>query len=174
MRRVKVVSYDSAWIQLFQEEAEQIKRIFGDEVIETHHIGSTAIPGIHAKPVLDLMPVVREIHQADRYTSAMEQLGYVAMGENGIEGRRFFQKGGDERTHHVHVFAEGDDEITRHLRFRDFMRAHPLEAERYSRLKQRLAAAYPYDLSGYIEGKDSYIKDIDRQAKEWALSKPEN
>ena len=169
-----MVSYDPAWIQLFQDEAEQIKQIFGEEVIGIHHIGSTAIPGIHAKPVLDLMPVVKEISHVDRFNPAMEQLGYVAMGENGIAGRRFFQKGGDERTHHVHMFAVGDDEITRHLAFRDFMIAHPAEAERYSVLKQRLAAAYPYEMNGYIEGKDSFIREMDRRAKEWTLSKPEN
>ena len=169
-----MVPYDKGWAQHFLKEAEEIKRIFGDEVIEIHHIGSTAIPGIHAKPVLDMMPVVKEFSRVDRFNPAMEQLGYAAMGENGIPGRRFFKKGGDERTHHVHVFGEGDIEITRHLLFRDYMIAHPDEAGRYGRLKQKLAAAYPHDISRYIEGKDSYIQEIDQQAKEWAKSKREN
>lgn len=97
----------------------------------------------------------------------MERIGYEAKGEFGITGRRFFIKGGDKRTHHVHVFEKGDKEIARHLAFRDYMLAHPKEAQQYSQLKQTLAQKHLLDIQQYIEGKNDYLQKIDEKAKNW-------
>ncbi len=98
----------------------------------------------------------------------MIERGYRPQGEFGIPGRRFFVKGSDaQRTHHVHAFQAGDTEIERHLNLREYMIAHPEEAQVYSRLKQELALEFPEDIEGYMEGKDGFIKEVDKRAGAW-------
>ena len=103
-RIVEVVPHDPNWEKIFKEEAKKIKKIFKEIFIDIHHIGSTAIPLIKAKPIIDIMVEVEDINKVDIYNKQMEELGYVALGEYGIPKRRFFQKGGNKRTHHVHIF----------------------------------------------------------------------
>ncbi len=102
-------------------------------------------------------------------TPAMVALGYEAMGEYGLVGRRYFRKENPPgiRTHHVHIYEIYSPEIERHLAFRDYMIAHPEEAEQYSQLKQKLAQKYPQDIEGYMDGKDEYVKRIERKAIQW-------
>ncbi|MBD7908533.1 GrpB family protein [Sporosarcina gallistercoris] len=166
-RKVEVLPYSSLWLSAFQEEAAILRGIFGSDVLEVHHIGSTAVVGLSAKPVIDLLLVVRSIACVDAHNDAMRGIGYEPKGENGIEGRRYFQKGGNERSHHVHVFEEGCAEITRHLLFRDFLRAHPARAMEYGELKTQLAEQYPDDIEKYIEGKSEVIRQIECDAAEW-------
>ncbi len=161
MRKIEVVEYDPKWPELFKLEAEQIKQALGSNCIEIHHIGSTSIPGLKAKPVIDILPVVRDIQEVDKATKAMESLGYEAKGEYGIAFRRYFQKGGNERTHHVHVYQEGDPEIRRYLKFRDWMRSHPSDATNYANLKVELAKKFPHDILQYCNGKDPFVASID-------------
>jgi GrpB-like predicted nucleotidyltransferase (UPF0157 family) len=97
----------------------------------------------------------------------MIQLGYDPQGENGIPNRRYFSKGGDNRTHHVHMFQSGNEEINRHLQFRDYLIAHPKKALDYSNLKEKLAKQFPSQIDQYIEGKDALIKEIDLLAEKW-------
>ncbi|WP_179134058.1 GrpB family protein [Halobacillus massiliensis] len=170
MREVKIVPYSLHWPAMFNAEAVRVKSIFGKEMAGIHHIGSTSIPSIHAKPVIDILVEVNDIRKVDRYNSEMQMLGYEAKGEHGIAGRRFFKKGGNSRTHHIHVFESGSREAARHLAFRDYMRAHPEEALTYSQLKQRLAEKHPFDIDSYIEGKDAYIKEIEQKGLEWKES----
>ena len=159
--KIEVVEYDSSWPGLFELEAEQIKNALGCNCVEVHHIGSTSIPGLSAKPIIDMLPVVRDIQEVDKVTKAMESLGYEAKGEYGIAFRRYFQKGKDTRTHHVHVYQEGDPEINRYLKFRDWMRSHPLDAENYAKLKVELAKKFPHDILQYCIGKDAFVASID-------------
>jgi GrpB-like predicted nucleotidyltransferase (UPF0157 family) len=167
MRKVDVSSHKKEWLLMFQLESETLKDIFGDLIINIHHIGSTAIPYIKAKPVIDIMIEVINICEVDKFNDQMEQLDYISYGENGIPNRRFFSKGGDNRTHHVHIFEQGNSEISRHIAFRDYMIAHPEEAQKYSQLKQSLADKYPTNIEMYIEGKSDYIKSIDKKAEKW-------
>jgi GrpB-like predicted nucleotidyltransferase (UPF0157 family) len=171
VRLVEVVSYDNAWGAMFKEEKHKLSRALGDEVVEVHHIGSTAIPQMWAKPTIDILVVVRDIEKVDKHNRSMTAIGYAAMGEYGISGRRFFTKGQSSRTHHVHVFQEGSPQIERHLRFRDFMIAHPSEAARYAELKRELAERFKSDIDSYCEGKDAFIRDIDAKASIWARKK---
>lgn len=168
LRRITVVPYDARWSDLFQEEADELTAMFGGEVVAIHHIGSTAIPGIHAKPIIDILVEVQDIERIDAFNQEMAERGYVPKGEFGIRGRRFFIKGTEEsRTHHVHVFQTGDAEFERHLVFRDYLRAHPEEAQAYSRLKQELARRFPNDIDSYMAGKDDLIKATERKARAW-------
>ena len=170
-RKVEIKEYDPQWKQEYEKEKEKLVEIFSDIVVDIHHIGSTAIPKIKAKPIIDIMVVVEDINKVDEYNEEMIELGYTPKGEFGIENRRFFPKGGNERSHHVHVFPKGDPEVKKHLNFRDYLRAHPKEARQYSQLKEVLAAKYYYNIDKYIEGKNDFIQEIDRKAAKWAAKK---
>ncbi|MBB4822931.1 GrpB-like predicted nucleotidyltransferase (UPF0157 family) [Sporosarcina luteola] len=171
MRKVEVIPYSNGWPSTFQEEASELKRVFGSELIEIYHIGSTSVIGLSAKPIIDIMPVVKEIARIDSLHEAMRELGYEAKGENGIAGRRYFQKGGNDRTHHVHVYEERSPEIGRHLAFRDYLRAHPAIAKKYGDVKEELAKRYPNDIAAYIKGKEQLALEIEREAVEWVQKK---
>ena len=166
-RRVEVVSYNSNWKRMYKEESEKIKNILNDIIVDIHHIGSTAIPGIKAKPVIDILVEVKDIEAVDRYNNKMEELGYEVMGEYGIPKRRFFRKGENKRTHHIHIFQVGNEEIERHINFKEYLIAHPDKAREYSKLKEKLANKYTYGAENYTNGKNDFIKEIDRKAKLW-------
>lgn len=117
MRKVIVLPYDKQWEILFTEEADVLKKILREEVHTIHHFGSTSVPGLPSKAIIDLLAVVEDIALIDLYNQALAFLGYEAKGENGIKGRRYFQKGGDERTHHLHIYQIDNPEIERHLVF---------------------------------------------------------
>lgn len=172
MRKVEVVPHDPRWRDAFAAEAKRVASALGDNVSAVHHIGSTAIPDIHAKPVIDLLVEAGDIAEVDGRSSAMELLGYEVMGEYGIPGRRYFRKDNGEgiRTHHVHVFEAGSAEAERHLAFRDYMIAHPAEAQSYSELKRKLADEHPQSIDDYMDGKDDFIKEADRRAARWRTS----
>jgi GrpB-like predicted nucleotidyltransferase (UPF0157 family) len=170
IKHIEVVPYNPTWPQMFEEEAVRIKQALGENCLEVHPIGSTAVPGLRAKPIIDLLPVVSDIQKVDQAASAMKALGYEAKGENGILFRRFFQKGGKRRTHNVHVFEEGSPEIEKHLIFRDWMRSHEKNREEYAQLKQRLAEQFPDDIMGYSVGKNMFIKDILRETGDEGLT----
>lgn len=155
MRVVRVVPYDPNWQEMFEKESLLIRQALGGNCLAVHHIGSTAVPGLAAKPIIDILPVVKNILEVD--ADAMSRIGYEAKGEYGMPFRRFFQKG----SHHVHVFEEGSPEISRHLKFRDWLRTHPEEREAYARLKMELAKKYPGDIFRYCLGKEAFITAID-------------
>jgi GrpB-like predicted nucleotidyltransferase (UPF0157 family) len=170
MRNIVVVRYDPIWIERFRSEAALITGIFGAELLSIHHIGSSAIPGMSAKPVIDIMPLVSNIGKVDALNAAMMRIGYEPLGEYGIVGRRFFVKGGDtSRTHHVHAYEPANPEVAQHLDFRDYLAAHPTEAQQYADLKAKLVEQYRDDIDGYMRGKDAFIKSILVQARQWRL-----
>jgi len=166
---IVLARYDPTWTGAFSREAEQLLRAYGDLLLEVHHIGSTAIPGLVAKPVIDMLAVAPSVEALDARGEVFTALGYQVMGEFGIPGRRYFRKDdlAGRRTHQVHAFAEGSDEIRRHLDFRDYLRAHPAIAEAYGTLKQRLASECNGDMRCYSDGKTAFIRDIDRRAAIW-------
>jgi GrpB-like predicted nucleotidyltransferase (UPF0157 family)/8-oxo-dGTP pyrophosphatase MutT (NUDIX family) len=165
-RQVEVVPYAPAWPRLYQAEAASLAALLGEELVEIHHIGSTSVPGLAAKPIVDILPVVREIGRIDALNDLLLAAGYVPKGENGIAGRRFFSKDGTgARRVHVHLFAAGHPEIARHLDFVAYLRAHPAEAAAYAELKRELAGRFPGDPAGYTEAKSEFIRAIDARAR---------
>ncbi|WP_373894126.1 GrpB family protein [Virgibacillus sp. CBA3643] len=167
MRNVVVTPYNTNWPTMFEKEVNKLHNILGSEIIEIHHIGSTSVKGLKAKPVIDIMPVVKNISRIDTFNSAMISTGYEPKGENGIPDRRYFQKGGDNRTHHVHIYALGNPEIERHLAFRDYLRAHPDDLKRYGDLKGELSKRFPNDIETYIKGKEQLVLEIESKAMIW-------
>ena len=168
-RRVTVVPYDPRWPQAFAAASAEVAAAFGANLLDIHHIGSTAIPGMHAKPVIDMLGIVADIAAVDSRHAQMQALGYEPMGEFGIPGRRYFRRDdhAGERTHQVPAFQSGSH-VQRHLAVRDFLRAHPEPAEQYATLKRRLAAAHPNDIEAYMDGKDAFIKEMEARALAWA------
>jgi GrpB-like predicted nucleotidyltransferase (UPF0157 family) len=172
MSKVRVVPHDPRWRDAFEAEAGLVASALGDGAVAIHHVGSTAIPDIHAKPIIDLLVEVRDLAEADARSAAMESLGYQVMGEYGIPGRRYFRKDDHEgiRTHHVHAFQAGSAEVVRHLAFRDYLVAHPDDARRYGELKRKLAEEHPHSMDAYMDGKEGFIRKIDYRAALWRSS----
>jgi GrpB-like predicted nucleotidyltransferase (UPF0157 family) len=172
MRKIEVVPNDPMWRNAFETEKRHVGSALGENVVAIHHIGSTAIPNIYAKPVVDLLVEVGNITEVDGRSSEMESLGYEVMGEFGIPRRRYFRKDNEKgiRTHQIHAFETGSAEIERHIAFRDYMIAHPEEAQRYSELKRKLAEKHSQSMDEYMDGKDEFIKEMDLKATQWRLS----
>ncbi len=166
-RSILLTLHDPAWSQKFTDEAQLIKNVLGDELVAIHHIGSTAIRGIKAKPVIDILPEVHDIEKIDSLNGEMVKLGYTPRGENGIPLRRYFIKDmNGVRAYQTHIFQAGNPEIARHLNFRDYMRAHPDEAKAYEALKENLAAQFDNTLD-YANAKSDFVRERDRRASEW-------
>lgn len=166
--KIMIKNHSEEWAQMFKDEACLIKGILGDELVEVHHIGSTSVNGLKAKPIIDIMPVVKNIEKVDSFNKQMEQIGYESLGEFGIKGRRYFRKGADHRTHQIHVFQlDNEIDIDRHLAVRDYLQTHSDKAKRYGELKENLAKKFPNNIRLYADGKDSFVKELEQKALAW-------
>lgn len=164
-QHVTISDYDPQWPQQYQREKEALAASLGDNCMALYHIGSASVPGLAAKPIIDIMGVVKRLEEVDAIRARFGERGYEYLGEWGIAGRRYLRKGGDQRTHQVHIF-QGDDwhNIGRHLAFRDYMRAHEGERRAYAQLKRALAERFPYDIEGYCAGKEEFVKAVEQRA----------
>ena len=121
----------------FEREAASIVGILSDILISIHHIGNTAMEGLCAKPIIDIIPVVTEVEQLDNFDESFRKLGYECLGEFGIPGKRYYRKRGDDRTHQIHIFGMADKgNIERHLAVRDYLRRHAEVSQIYGALKK--------------------------------------
>ena len=174
MDDVEIVDYDPRWPRLFDEEARRLRMVLDPSlpdpslIVGLEHFGSTAIPGLSAKPIIDILIAVRSLSAAQAtFVEALRTLDYVYWADNPKKDRMFFVKGmppyGSKRTHHVHV-TEPQGEMWQRLAFRDYLRAHPEEAGAYERLKRRLAAEHPTDREAYTDAKTAYVENVMRKA----------
>lgn len=164
-QHITVLDYDPEWPLKYNKERDHIIEILKDNCISIYHIGSTSVPGLAAKPVIDIMAVVRSLERTDLAAEKFSNLGYEYLGEFGIAGRRYLRKGGDERTHQLHIFQADDwKNIQRHLAFRDYMRIHKKERDAYATLKKDLAQKFPYDIDGYCDGKENFVRKMEELA----------
>ena len=132
-----------------------------------YHIGSTSVPGLLAKPTIDILIEATDLARVDDLNPIMTDQGYEARGENGIVGRRYFvQANNGIHRVHLHVFQAGNPEISRHLAFRDFLRKYPEIADAYADLKEELAVRYVLEPDAYTDAKEGFIREIDRLAAE--------
>jgi GrpB-like predicted nucleotidyltransferase (UPF0157 family) len=167
---VRLEPHNSDWAEQFFLERTRILRVLGETgrggvAWAVHHVGSTAIPGIHAKPVLDILLEVYPAPLEEEHIAALESLGYEYRGEAGVPGRQFFRT--EPRTRHLHAFKLDSPEVHDHLLFRDYLRAHPVEANRYEALKLELAQAFPDDRPAYTNGKAALIGELLGSAHRW-------
>lgn len=168
--KVEVVPYRRSWADEYAVEQSLLLNSLGDNALEIFHIGSTSIKGLAAKPIIDILISINSLDKLDSLANAFESLGYEVMGEFGIQGRRYYRKGGDIRTHHVHAFKAGDQNIARHLAFRDYLRHHRKVMLEYQDLKIKLAAECNGDIDCYCEGKDKFIKHYEAKALKWYVA----
>lgn len=165
--RVEILPHRAEWDVLARAEADRILRACAGRVVAVEHIGSTAVPGLGAKPILDLMPGIQRLEDGPPTIPAMEALGYICKGEYGIPGRIFFQKmRGDQRMVHAHMFVVGVDDWVRHILFRDHLRTHPDAMRAYEALKLDLAARHSSDRDAYTEAKSEFIRGIVERARQ--------
>ncbi|CAM3491033.1 GrpB family protein [Marinicrinis lubricantis] len=169
MKRLTVIEpYDPNWSLLYAAEERLLRSLLGQELTAIHHIGSTSVPAIgFAKPIIDILAEVKDITFIDLYDEELSLNGYTARGENGIAGRRYFTKGGADRSHHLHIFQTGDMHARNHLLFKQYLTAHPEEADAYGKLKLELAEKYPDDVKQYQEAKESFTAKILDRAIAW-------
>ena len=158
MRTIIVVPYDDKWPEMFEAESLLIKTLLGGVAKGIHYIGSTSVPGLSAKPVIDILLEVSDINELEAYNYAMTRAGYVARGKNGISGRRYFIKGGDYRSHQVHAFAVGNMQVLRHLAFRDYLRKNKDIAGEYAEIKHSAALISKNDAHRYSALKANFIE----------------
>lgn len=156
---VRLAPHDEEWHRLFAREEARLREALGGLAAAFEHVGSTAVCGISAKPVIDIAVAVREIADAARCVAPLEAAGYEYRGENGIPGRHYFTRG-EPRTHHLHLVELGGELWRSHLLFRDYLRRHPRVAEAYEDLKKRRAREHPEDRGAYTDGKADFIKSV--------------
>ena len=172
-RKVELVPHDPAWAAQAAAESARLFEAIGGTLIRIEHIGSTSMPGIVAKPTIDLMPIVKSLSELDARQPHVESLGYVWRGEFGIPGRRYcIREEQRRRLFHVHCHEAGHPEIARTLNFRDYLRAHADEARAYEALKRVAAAAHPADTLAYSNAKSDWIRACIERATDWARRRP--
>ncbi len=160
--------YAATWPAAFVHEVKCLEGLLGDELVTIHHIGSTSVPGLAAKPIIDLLPLVHDITRIDQYNPIMIAAGYQVWGEYGLPGRRYFNKDANGmRTHNVHVYAFDHPEVTRHLAFCAYLRAHPAACAEYVAVKRLAYAQHPADINAYNHAKDPWIKATEPLALAW-------
>jgi GrpB-like predicted nucleotidyltransferase (UPF0157 family) len=160
--RVELVDHDPRWAELFEEERERLAGVFDGRAVGIEHIGSTSVPDLCAKPIVDVLIGLRELELTDEQIAAMQRLGYDYLGEHGLPGRLFFRK--DPRTHHVHVVQYGGEHWERQMVFRDTLRSDPEERRRYDEFKRRLAEeGHPRE--AYTELKTPFIREVEARAR---------
>lgn len=160
---VIIVPYDPSWPKQYEEEKDRLQKALGSLVVQIFHIGSTAVPGLGAKPIIDIIIALGNITDVTGCVLPLEKIGYKHLGENGIPGRHFFRKLSKEtgmRTHHLHIVGAGNEFVEKHLFFRDYLCAHPETVHQYYQLKRELAAKYGKDRDTYTEAKTSFIESV--------------
>ena len=157
---VQLLPHDPSWAELADREGTRLMEAAPGALVAIHHIGSTSIPGIVAKPIVDLMGIGPNLAAIEAARPALEALGYAWHGEYGLEGRRFCTLSdpvSGARRMHLHCYAAGDHSIR-------YLRARPDVAEAYQQMKQRCAASHPHDSNAYTDCKDNWIKRVEAEA----------
>lgn len=168
---VLLVPYDPRWPRLFEAERERVEAAPGARAVGVEHVGSTAVPGLDAKPVVNLLVGVSSMRDAKRCVRPLEGIRYEHRGEAGIPGRLFFRKAHDgRRAYHLHVAEVGGAFWDEHLLFRDYLRAHPQTARYYARLKHELAAREGQDREAYTAAEAGFVKDVLEKTRRSTLS----
>ncbi|MDP3057919.1 MAG: GrpB family protein [bacterium] len=156
-RAVIVMEYDATWPLMFSDISVRLANHLGNLHLRIEHIGSTAVAGLAAKPIIDIDVVYREHWQFEQIAHKLVELGYVYQGNLGIEGREAFTI---DAPHHLYVCHETSVELMRHLAFRDYLRAHPPVASAYGAIKMELTDKYRYDREAYTIGKTHFITEV--------------
>lgn len=163
---VKLEEFSLEWAKEYEKEAKLLKELLGDKVLEIHHVGSTSIKGLKAKPIIDILLVVKSFDELDEIEKMLTDYDYTNMGKQGIEDRYFFPKGSDDaRTHYVHMVEAKTDTYYNQLLFKKYLLEHDEYIDKYCKLKEELALKYSDDRKQYTANKSEFINDVIELAK---------
>lgn len=169
LQPIVVVDYDPEWVCMYEEERTRIVSLIGAYLEEIHHVGSTSIPGLAAKPIIDILAIVPDIRAVEHCVKPLESLDYAYFGENGIPGRHYFRKPSDitfhQHTHHIHMMERSHEQVYAMLNFRDYLRRYPEAVQAYQDLKKELATKYSGDRDAYTDAKQPFVRSILRLAE---------
>lgn len=164
---VELVSHKSKWKELYEQEKERLLEVLGDEIVSIEHCGSTAIPGIPAKPAIDMYAAVESLEVIKIKGSLLKKLGYV-YADKQISGHRelYVKRQDGKDTHYLHFILIGNEAWNNQLLFRDYLRDNPEVSRAYSELKQQLSEEFPQDKHAYTHGKDEFVQRVLKQARQ--------
>ncbi|MCA1676385.1 MAG: GrpB family protein [Actinobacteria bacterium] len=165
---MRVVLYDPRWPARFAELGRRLRNALGEVAVRIDHIGSTAVVGLAAKPVIDIQISVAGLEPVDPFREPLERLGFVYRADNTERTKRYFREPPGEPRTHIHVRRVGSFSEQFPLLFRDYLRAHPDECAAYEKLKRRLAAEFPHDGATYTDAKVPFFWEVIRRADDWA------
>jgi GrpB-like predicted nucleotidyltransferase (UPF0157 family) len=157
---IEISDYDPTWPQAFKCLRNKLLPVVGDIALAVEHVGSTAVPGLAAKPILDIGLVVPSRSDIPELIQRLTLAGYVHRGDLGIEGREAFDGPSEPMKHHLYAYAADNLALRNHILLRDYLRAHQSTAAAYGDLKKRLAREFAYDAKSYVEGKTNFILGI--------------
>lgn len=163
---VELNEYDSKWKLEYLKEEALLKKVLKDKIIEIHHIGSTSIPGLKAKPVIDIIIVIKNINNIKEIENLLKEYDYENKGPQGVEGRCFFVKGSEEaRSFYIHFTEELSDTYYNQIYFKRYLLEHPKYLKEYCDLKEILCSKYSQDRKKYTQGKSNFISNVIKLAK---------
>lgn len=159
-KHVIVEDYNPNWISEFQKIKSELLKILNHKIIDIHHIGSTSVPQLFSKPIIDIDIEIN--NNFNKVKSLLESIGYIHEGNLGIDGREAFKYTNKTHLmkHHLYVLNKDSKELKRHLTFRDYLKNHIDDVKKYGALKKELAEKHPYDIDAYVEGKSHFIENI--------------
>ena len=163
---IVIVDYDANWSHQYEQEKSQVITALGDSIADIQHIGSTSVPGLAGKPVIDMLLGLKQIPPSPTQVLSLENLGYLYLSEFGIPERHYFRRG-MPRTHQIHAVRIDSGFWQRHILFRDYLRVHPQAAQEYEALKRKLAVEFSHDRDRYTDSKTPLIEQILMQARAW-------
>ncbi len=164
---VELVPYDSNWVKEYEKEKELLERVLKDYILEIHHVGSTSIKGLWAKPIIDILIVIKSLDDIPKITEILKDYDYENRGPQGIDDRMFFAKGpADVRTHYLHFTEPKSNTYYDLVYFKRYLNEHPEYLKKYQDLKQKLAKEYTNDRPKYTLGKKEFITNVIKLAKE--------
>jgi len=172
LRKTEICPWTEEWEKRYSHEEKLLKGILIDEIVDIFHIGSTSVPAVgYAKPIIDILIVVKNIEKVDLFNEELRRFGYEPKDENGITGRRYFPKGNENRTHHLHIFQVGNENIKTHLDLKEYLIIHPEDAEKYGEIKIELAKKFPENHYKYQDEKQELVNELVLKAIDWAAKR---
>ncbi|RNB89859.1 GrpB family protein [Brevibacillus fluminis] len=168
--KIIIVPYDESWPELFQEVGQRLRQALQEKALRIDHIGSTSIPGLAAKPIIDIQISVTDLEEVESYKGPLVQAGFVHRSDNPELTKRYFRETPGARRTHIHMRRAGSWPEQFALLFRDYLRLHPEDCLAYAELKYQLAAMYmkPHERSLYVEAKEPFIWGVMKKADKWS------
>lgn len=162
------VDYDPRWPALYAAERARLVAALGEQLTRIEHVGSTSVPGLAAKPIVDIELYVRQLEPMDPFRAPLEALGYVFQFDPEMPDLHYFGWPAERpRRYHLHISQHGSQHLIRVVAVRDYLRAHPAEADAYAAVKRALTAARPGDRDAYVAGKHDFVQALERRALAW-------